>query len=86
MYYLCNFKVYRCHFRKEGGVIEKICTSTAHLEIKNSYLSHFLDNLKKILWLWIFNRLTFRLFNSFNNETIYAFKSRYALVRKIIVL
>ena len=25
--------VYRCHFRKEGGLIEKICTSMAQLEI-----------------------------------------------------
>ena len=24
-----------CHFRKEGGVLEKICTYTARLEIEN---------------------------------------------------
>ena len=24
-----------CHFRREGGVLEKLCTFTAHLEIKN---------------------------------------------------
>ena len=41
--------VYRCHFRKEVGVIEKICTSTAHLEIKTSYWEPFLANLIEVL-------------------------------------